>query len=148
MGRKGSTQSQKFGDIQMISVESNVQRRIAGPVLFLDIMCTTDTRQQLYHVCVVGIIIFYQYLFDCNQLVQSSNCELVSTSGIHQFSSAGPYTDAVHPITSLTIVKVYLKDTAEFDANAIPSFLANAPYYPSDVPLLTEEEQKWERKNM
>ena len=41
---------------------------------------------------------------------------------------------------------MYLKDTVEFDANAMPNFLTYAPHHPSVVPLLKEEQKQQQRQ--
>ena len=41
------------------------------------------------------------------------------------------YCYAVHPVVSLTLVKVYLMDTVEYYPNNIQHFLAYAPLTPS-----------------
>ena len=66
---------------------------------------------------------------------------------VNQFTAPSLYyTDYVNQVRSLTIVKVYAKDTVEFPANAIPDFLAYAPRHPTSVVPLRTKEQKREQK--
>ena len=60
----------------------------------------------------------------------------------HRFTAPGPYTGYVNPVISPFIVPVSAKDTVLFPANAIPRFIATAPYHPTVVPLLTEEQKR------